>query len=334
MRSAIEDQSLQDQLDCKVGHLLNISQFINANKSLVQAHIEDSLENTADSLYPLKFKIKDLFDDLRLDYSVIDSSFVAFSDLGGESWDPYLTIPYKSNIIAAGNYSNTNPYYAIPNYDLANNVDKVNVYSEQGGSLVPFAGTLSESNKFYFTLHTIDIDSQGSGFGGGNGTGSGYTPLEIDKMTPKQHKEPWIAGRSEVHIKGYKIINLPNTSGDCGDDITGGANCFNYDGRRIKRVKRDDIGDEFNADYILHNFSSINSADVVFYVIFENDPWPATQKQAVYQFPNGMSRIIKFRSWESSYHQATVSLDPNNTNGFPYARTYSVDINSIKYNLQ
>jgi hypothetical protein len=115
-------------------------------------------------------------------------------------------------------------------------------------------------------------------------------------MTIKDLKEAW-PGRSEVHIKAHAIQINDDLSGNCGLDLSGGANCFNIDGTRIKRVKRKDKNDEFNADFTVDNQLGLNSNHYVFLTIFENDNFPlAPEKTSFFNF-NGVQRSFKWRSW-------------------------------------
>lgn len=337
-RSLIEDRPLQEQLNYKKTHLLAISQFISDNKTQIQGYLEPALMSAHDSLYPIEFKVKDVLDDLHIDYTSVNSSFDAFSDLDSLSWDPVLIIPYKSNTIVNGSYDSTDPIYAIADYDLVNEVETESLYmASTGGTLMSYTTPMQESQAMYYLVHYLDLISDGEVGGGGSSSGSGsggsYYRLKINRLKPKDGKETWVQGKSEIHFKGYKLSFLPSTSGYCGDHMYSSSDCYDYYGKRIKRVKRSDIGDEFMANFTIEDYTTYQNSDMVFYVIFEYDGWPAPKKQWDFPFVNGEYRAIEYRTWNSAYHKKMVSMDPTNTYGLPFARSYSLENSAIKYDL-
>ncbi|MGC6525018.1 MAG: hypothetical protein ACON30_01920 [Flavobacteriaceae bacterium] len=74
---------------------------------------------------------------------------------------------------------------------------------------------------------------EGTGGTGGNSNGN----LQLNKMTIKDLKEGW-PGRPEIHFKGYKFSAPPSNDWDCGEYMYASVNCYNYEGRRIARIKR------------------------------------------------------------------------------------------------
>ncbi len=197
---------------------------------------------------------------------------------------------------------------------------------------------------FYLIIIVLSIDNRviaiegefadDGGGGGYSGGGTSYSRLRLNKIKVKQHKEDWHNGASELHFAGFKLSSLPVYSGDCGDGMSGSANCYSEPGKRIKKVSRGDIGDEFTANYVVETYTnSNNSNDIIFFVLFEEDSWPATVQGETFEFPNGEIRNVYYRSWQERYDKAMLSMNPNNTYGLPSARNYSNENSGIKYNL-
>ncbi|HET8809338.1 MAG TPA: hypothetical protein VFM65_03625 [Flavobacteriaceae bacterium] len=329
-RSAIEDKSLQEQLDYKKAHLLTISQFISDNLPTVTNHLKDAVYNTPDSLYPLTFDVLTLFEETNLDYSSINGAFEAFEDLDETTWLPSLTIPYKSDPITNGDFETSLPVFAIADYDIGKGEETAVFYKEIEGTLTPTTLEIGE-NRHFLTMY---IDIYGYNPGGNPPPPPANLRLYINKVTPKHYKENWISGRVEVHFSGYKKSYFPpNVGGYCGEAIAGGVACYSPVGKRIKKVKRRHIGDQFNASYTIDNFDTYQNDYVVYYLIFEYDGWPAFKQTTTFSLPNNNSRNIEYRSWNSPYHKATLSMDPNNPYGYPFARTYSYNDSGIEYDL-
>src|SRR5690606_10596131 len=158
--------------------------------------------------------------------------------------------------------------------------------------------------------------------------------LRIGSMKVKSHKEVWPL-RSEIQFTGYYEPNLPANSGDCGQKMARSVNCYDPDGSNIDQYKRSWIE---NGDWKTQNFrmksqpTSI-SDDIVFYIIFEHDSWPAPPKYHTFTFPNGIQRNVSYRSWQGKYDARMVAMDPSNTYGLPYANNVDVDNSEIEYDL-
>lgn len=165
------------------------------------------------------------------------------------------------------------------------------------------------------------------------GSGGFVQILQINKMKIKDLKELW-PGRSEVEFKGYKLaVNniTPNITIDCGDAIFSSTNCYTYSGKRISQVKRRHQGDTRTINWKIASNEGFYS-DVLVYVIFESDNFPAPKQSAYQDLPNGATSLIVYRSYESDYDKQVLSQ--NSTLGCPYVYGFSNDNRRIEYNLR
>ncbi|MDT0293402.1 hypothetical protein ACFQ3R_07925 [Mesonia ostreae] len=318
---------------------MQIAKVFAENREAIFEALSDTINNTPIEKYPLKLRIKDAFDLAGINYTEIQGSFNAFLGLEGEDWHPSITLYEKYTQVINNNYTEA-PIYLFPTYDLTNKKEYAIIYEENSSlDLIPSQYTSDDIDDEFvsrvapFEFGIMAFDPYG-GYNGGIPTGNTYQSLKIGDMKVKQHKEDWHSGRSEVHFKGYRIIGgLPTSTGDCGDFITASDDCYSYNGRRIKKIKRRKIGHTYNVDYNMHSYQTTTNNDIIFYVIFESDPWPAGRKVQDFNLPAGHKRNIEYRSWQDEYHHAEVSMNPNNAYNLPYARTYSVNVSGIEYNL-
>jgi hypothetical protein len=58
-----------------------------------------------------------------------------------------------------------------------------------------------------------------------------------------------------------------------------------------------------------------------------------TERTAQFDFPNGQSRNVKYFSWQPSYDEQKVSMDPNNPYGIPYGPGFYENNDDIEYDL-
>ncbi|MAT89491.1 MAG: hypothetical protein CMC35_02260 [Flavobacteriaceae bacterium] len=341
----IQTAPLDEKLDYKRHHLNNLADWLLDNNDEFTEIVLDEISNGNDRI-PIDTIYSRMNNIQPSSVSIVDFELAldAFTELDSIDYYPAISVYDVQKFTNA----TTKPIYAIEDYDEENQIERAVAYGEDArGNFSQIAQSMDETthgNENIVRLVVVACEGlsvnyksptrscNGSG-GSSGGGGTTFFKLRVNKMTIKDLKEIW-PFRSDIHIKGYKFYGLPTGSGQCGLPVIGGSNCYSYDGNRIVKWKRSWQNTERTQNYTLANFAS--SSDVnqtIFYVIFENDVWPAPKKTAQYNFPNGHYRQIEFNSYESSYSQEILSMDQNNTYGFSYAKTFSTDQNDIKYNL-
>lgn len=283
----------------------------------------------------------------------LQAALNAFLNLDGEDWYPTVTFkkptgtnPNGRTTVAITNYVNNTEISeayeknALDELELIRTGFTETTHANKRLLLMEISqcGSVGITNAEDEFINCDNIVADGGNTGGGNNQ-SGTLRLRINDMKVKWHKEPW-PFRSGVHFSGFKLSFQPTFSGDCGDEMEGSPNCYNYEGFRIKEFKRKWIknGNTKTVDYLMKEDSNFaNPPDFIFYTIFEKDSWPAylrgDEPDEVFYFPNNEYRIIKYRSWEEDYDSQLLSQDSNNTYSLPFSNNFSTENGGIKYNL-
>jgi len=351
----IENATLDEKLAYKRFHLTKIASWLLKNETEVKEalNILNSNYNGEADTFFIESVINQVNSNQEIDKSEtindenLEFSLTAFVDIENESWFPTMRVHDFEKYLSRAPYDDTKTLYALDDYDQTNQEQIMKGYQENtDGDLEPINETLNEQLAGEDDIIVLEI-LPCTGDGGGQeqlrglcdpeGGGTQYSfRLRIDKMTVKHHKEGW-PGRSEINFKGY-ALSAPFGTGDCGNNITGTSNCYIYSGRSIEQYKRSWINnqDERSQLYLMKTQESEVTDEVVFYLIFEEDSFPAPLDTKTFQMPNGDLRNITYRSWQSPYDTQTLSMNPANTYGLPYPNynNFSVDKNSIKYNLK
>lgn len=352
-KSAIENADQETKLAYKNYHLKKVASLLSASFPAVFEETQKRHNiNENQTVFSVEEVLESINSDFRNSFSNdLQFSIDAFKNLEGESWQPIFEFSNTNVLIQRNSYNEEKPIFIFEdnedNEDNENPNSYTTAYQEnEAGILEPLDEDVNEEfiqNKDLILIRIDDIDIIDGGHAGGGGSGGGGSGgnnttglLKINKMNVKHHKESWINGASEVHIKAYKFNSLPTGGGDCGDFLTSSVNCYNYGGKEIKKWKRNKIGTEKTLNWFINSTwnSSGQSNDFVFYVIFEQDSWPAPLRGHTFIFPNGASRNIQYRSNQTSYHHALLHMNSNNPYGLPFARSYSYSDGGISYNLQ
>ncbi len=356
-KTYIETATLDEKLSYKRFHLKKIASWLNRNKKDVKKAITElnNYNNGNFDTYYIESVINQVLlgqeeQDKTTDNSQIDNelefSLNAFVNIENESWYPAMRLYDIEKHLSRAPYDSTQTLYAIDDYDTENQEQIMKGYQENSsGELEPINETLNEQLAGEDDIVVLELlpcadaggQQQFRGQCDPDGGGSQYTyRLRIENMTVKHHKEGW-PGRSEINFKGY-ALSAPFGSGDCGTNIIGTSNCYSYAGRRIERYKRSwiDDQDERLQNYLMKTQEDYISDEVVYYLIFEEDSFPAPLETKTFLMPNGDLRNITYRSWQSPYDKQTVSMNPGNSYNLPSPNygNFSVDKNSIKYNLK
>lgn len=269
----------------------------------------------------------------------VEEAMNSFEDERGNKWLPSITIPkYESSPIST--YKNGSTYILpadnLPVYIFNEGENDIPVLSFVGfqddgaGYLQPLSTLITEPMASQYLIYVVDIDED-SVLNNATTITSNSTTVRLNNVIVKQHKEDWINGRSEVCFQGF-CEDLNPILGGCGFPITGSADCYNYDGKRLVTATRSQVK---NQSSLATNFTisnGINTKSVIYYIIFENDmDWLAPSKTETFNFPNGTFKNISYRSWQSYYDKAQIGVASNTP--FSYAVGYSVDNSGIKYTL-
>lgn len=269
----------------------------------------------------------------------IEEAMNSFIDENGNKWIPSITIPkYESSPVSK---HKNGSIYRLPADDLPvyifnegeNDIPVTSFvgYQDDGtGNLESLSTLITEPMASIYLIYVVDIDED-SVLNNATTITSNPTTIRLNNVIIKQHKEDWINNRSEVCFQGF-CEDINPTLGGCGFTITGSADCYNYDGRRLVKATRSQVKNQSSlaTDFTISN--GINTKSVIYYIIFEDDAdWLAPLKTETFNFPNGAFKNISYRSWQSFYDKAQIGAVSGTP--FPYAVGYSVDNAGIKYTL-
>ena len=348
-----ENATLDEKLSYKRFHLTKIASWLLKNEMEVKEALtilNSNYNGEADTFF-VETVINQITSNQDIDKietgidENLEFSLNAFVDIENESWYPTMRAHNFERYLNRNPYDSTKTLYALDDYDQVNQEQIMKGYQENSnGELEPIDETLNEQLAGEDDIIVLDLLPCAEGGGqqqlrgacDTGGGGSQYTfKLKIEKMIVKHYKEGW-PGRSEINFKGY-ALSAPFGTGDCGNNIAGTSNCQNESGRRIDRYERNWIGDqdEILQYYLIKTQQDYINDEVVFYIIFEEDSFPAPVETHTFEMPNGDLRNVSYRSWQSPYDIQTLSMNPANTYNLPSPvyGNFSVDKNSIKYNL-
>ncbi|MCF6307760.1 MAG: hypothetical protein L3J09_07375 [Flavobacteriaceae bacterium] len=356
--SCSTDAPLTEQLAYKRFHLKKLISWLLNNDADVKSTLLDirSKNNKITTFY-----VENIINSIArkgiIDNETMEEltfSVEAFKNIQGESWNPTIRLTNFENYKNRNPYDNTKPLYAMEDYDEVNQEEIAVGYQENAeGELESIEEELTpaledENDIIVLALESCDPNQQQSQGGGqqqeegfcGPFGGGGYDPppssikLRINKMTIKHFNENWPL-RPEIHFQGFSL-SAPFGSGDCGNAITGSANCYNYSGKRIDIYKRRWVSNqtEKTQNFRIKTQPNYSSPEVIYYVIFEEDSFPASLEAACFDMPNGDIRCFEYRTNNNAYDQQKLHMNIDDANAdFPYAPGFSIDKNSIKYNL-
>ena len=305
----------------EIKNTMNTNGFMKGeNKTL---NIDDLIKKSFVKLDGVKNVI-----DIPID---VENAMNSFVDVNGNKWKLSISIPKfeKSSAYRL-------PVSDLPIYIFNEGENEIPVsgfvgYQEDTyGNLESLTTLITEPMASSYLIYVVDVDED-SVLNNATTITSNTTTVRLNNVIIKQHKEDWINGRSEVCFQGF-CEDVNPTLGGCGFPITGSADCYNYDGRRLVTATRSQVK---NQSSLATNFTISNgiiTKSVIYYIIFENDTdWLAPLKTETFNFPNGAFKNISYRSWQSYYDKAQIGVVSNIP--FPYAVGYSVDNSGIKYTL-
>lgn len=332
-KSQIMNADLKTQIEYKRHHMFILSDWVSKNgldiikenrKNINEFFISDLVE---EAIYKKRYSIDDesnaeLFDALD-----------AFTDLEGESWYPVVRLSENSF------RKNQSSGVIISIEDADENGEMFTHYlpGENDDDLVEVDFEVSEETSETHDFVVVELvngqpeflDSDPAGTSGST-TSGGYVSLKLQEMTIRDLKEGW-PGRSEIAIKGYKINVQPNIGYLCGYPIFSSVNCGSLSGRRITRLKRSHEDDLRGYDWDIERDEFFYN-DVLVYVLFEEDSWPAPQQPGDIPLPQNAFTNIPFRSWQSPYDKKALSN--NNLYNLESPNNFSTDNSDVYYKLK
>jgi hypothetical protein len=346
-KAYIEKAPVDEQLKYKKFHLLKLATWLSHNNEEVRSLVEASNRNTENESLSLEsiiveFKKRGNIISPEMELS-LNTSLAAFRNLDGEDWYPFIRYERMSENLNRSPYDDSKPLYAMQ--DFENNEEIAVGYQENSnGDLEEISERLSqeiigeEDDIIIIGIGTCPFAYEGDPcpFQSSVPDPPGqFFVLKIGDMKIKAHKEAW-PFRSDISFTGYYEPNLPVYSGDCGEAMFRSVNCYNPDGSHIDQYKRSWVsdGDTRTQNFKMKSQSNYYTDDIVFYIIFEHDSWPAPSRTHTFPFSNGTARNVKYRSWQPKYDASMVAMDPNNTYGLPYANNYVVNNSEIEYDLK
>lgn len=346
-KAYIEKAPVNEQLNYKRFHLLKLATWLSHNNEEVRSLVETSNRNTESenlSLESIIVEFKKRGNNISPEMELsLNTSLAAFRNLDGEDWYPFIRYERMSENLNRSPYDDSKPLYAMQ--DFENNEEIAVGYQENSnGDLEEISEKLSqevigeEDDIIVIGIGTCPFANVGEPCPFQSSVpdppGQLYV-LKIGDMKVKSHKEAW-PFRSDLSFTGYYEPNLPVYSGDCGEPMYRSVNCYNPDGSHIDQYKRSWVsdGDTRTQNFKMKSQSNYYTDDIVFYIIFEHDSWPATVRTHTFPFSNGTARNVIYRSWQVKYDAKSVAMDPSNTYGLPYANNFAVNNSEIEYDLR
>jgi hypothetical protein len=357
-KDQIANATLEEKINYKKYHMEVLASWVAKNNKAILNMASNQQKSDTDE--PKTFFIEDLVKTIstknkssKTDENQIklENSLNAFKELEGESWYPII-FQKDNQVLAKSSKSSLSTYMALEGE--GDEGESLNAYElSSDNKLIPLNQTLTKEfvgNNNLLVMELVSCSDEimmkqarsetisrcgggGSGGGGTGGGGSSYRYLKLDKMAIKDLKEGW-PFRSEISIKAYKLSTIySNTTYECGDYVTSSVNCYTDTGNRIVRLKRKYKNDTRTYNWTIER-SSTSSNDVIYYVIFEADNFPAPLKDVFIPLPNGSISKVTYRSWQGIYDKQTLAIKSNNAYGLPFAYNFEKDNSDIRYNLK
>lgn len=307
---------------------------------------------------------KIMFEDIISNYNAngkgdeineeITYSLEAFLGVSEEDLYPYIE--------KIKNGDSTNPTFLISTFDTSKQEEVVIGFKFNSvGQLEQLEGIISEEDIFGSNtskgvggdVYQLGIsicgdvpieecvppqdDDDDEGNGGGNNGGSGSLEnLILEKIKIKDKKESWI-NRNEVRIcvaeAGGEVT--PNwVYSHCSDGPQGTVNdACNTRGDWLAQYSNSEISNgrvvTVNKQLSFREFEAY-----VLYSLFEYDKWPAPAKIYQRQFPGNALMRVRYRSYQSPYHNFVFTTNNVNQYRLPFRREFDVNFSSIEYNVE
>jgi hypothetical protein len=345
---------LDKQIAYKRHHLKVLAQWVASERAAINVDASESFQKNqvAEQTFYLENLVNEIgvtqkSSKLFTKESVV-SALDAFKNMDGETYLPVITVHESGILGQKSGSSNEETLIVIEDNDLDGETYAAYLMGEDDG-LEEYLGDLDNPTVAGLPLLVIELDPCGAntvvasdingaspcvsntlGGGGGFGGGSSFQSLVIDKMTIRDRKEgaPF---RSEIRMKAYKISDLrPNLYYDCAENVFSSVNCYSSNGNEIVQLKRKWQNDERTYNFEIERNNNFSN-DILVYLIFEADSFPAIVDVDYRGLPNNSDIGIPYRSYQSPYDMQVLSQNSNYN--LPLVFGHVTDFNTIKYNL-
>lgn len=274
------------------------------------------------------------------------SALHAFNNIEGNNYFPQVFIPFYDELKASAKLGVSNPNIIIYTHPSPNSVYQSYKLNSEG-TLLPdklISENFAKENEVWVISINERVDNDGLAITKANTnsktSGASYPNAKFVTIKIDTHKEEWVSGGSEVHIKRYLSFYRYDqySSSQAVLQVTSEDALNDGDGWRIKEVNRKDVGKTLtvNWNYVgdwpnkYYNFSDGSSyhTDYFYYVVFEYDPWPTGMRTA--SIPDlglsGLTIPTNYRSADTYYKQSYIPESGTNTwtssTGFHFTSEY------------
>lgn len=271
----------------------------------------------------------------------------AFMNLDGKNYYPQVFIPFYDELKATGKLSIKIPTLVIYTHDSPNSLYQGYSLDHKGNLLQTqlISEAYAKENEVWIVSLNERVDNDGNVTDGYKNTSSrtlgvSYPNARFNTIKIDSHKEEWVAGASEVHIKRYLSFYRYDqySSNPAVLQVTSEDAFSDGDGWRISQVKRSDVGKTLTVNWVYvgdwptkyYNFQDGSSyhTDYIYYVVFEYDSWPTGMRTATIQ-DAGLSTIPINSSYRSADTFYKIGFIPEyganywtSTTGFHFTSQY------------
>lgn len=344
-KSQIVKASQSDQLAYKRAHLKTLSLWmLEEGFPYLNERLGNQTNPDDDTFFIEDLYLEHIAESNISEDSTIRVALDAFKDLDNETWFPSVRLVKSDNTS-----SNPKLIAAVEDYDGSEEFAQGYIMGDNPGEIKDLEYDITEtsidpdlilavvldpcSTTTFVPASSMEIPCADpySGLLTGPGSGGGNNSLVINKMLIKKLKEIW-PFRPRISFKGYKLDNpQAGIYYECGEQMTSSTNCQDYSGRTVAELKRSYEDDDRTYNWKIESSSDLNQ-EIIYYVIFEYDGFPAGETEEIFPLPlNGASTSFKYRSWNSIYDSAILSQ--NSQYNLPLIYGFSADNSVIKYNL-
>jgi hypothetical protein len=252
----------------------------------------------------------------------------AFNNIEGRTLYPQIFIPFYDDLKVIGKIGTVSPTLVIYTVDSPNS-EYTGFKLGSDGKLKELDYKINESFAKQNETWVISINERVDNTGtvtkdldnaSGRIQGVSYPNARFNKIKITSHKEEWVAGASEVHIKRYMSFYRFDqySSNPVAGNYSSEDAVDDGDGWRIKKVDRSDVGDWLTVNWVYvsnwpnkyYNFDNGSSfhTDYLYYVVFEYDAWPTGLRNAYIPDAGGSTYTVYtcYRSADSYYKMSNI----------------------------
>lgn len=283
---------------------------------------------------------------MGVDLTALSMNLNSFREINGKNYYPQVFIPFYLSHVAKGDIGKKDITF------LVTCVDGVNVFTgyklNSKGELYELKSPITKQYAQENEVWVVSINERV------NDDASVPEPyikrklktfgdIDIVDMKIKDHKESWVYGASEVHMKSFITYANDGIDPDTGSWAQGGTGLTtsSNSGFLVRQYSRSEVSNETNVNIafeIMSNWDcSSFTVDMVLYgyVIFEYDPFPTgTRTEQVLM--NSENFYYTFRSAHSSYscYKMYGNLNGGAISSSLYVDGYDVNNSAIEFDVE